>query len=131
MTIWHMIDDERRLLVVTLTGPVTGGEVRTFGANLYGPRPELFDYECITNLLEYSGDVDYSDLNPLQEIYPGPPASEAAARSGVIVTLDPHFHFWAAALDAQFPGRKHYIAASLEGAFGRLAALRAGQAGHA
>jgi hypothetical protein len=129
MTIWHMIDDERRLLVVTLTGPVTGSEVRVFGDNLYGSRPELFDYECITNLLEYSGDIEFSDLNPLQEIYPGRPADQA--RSGVIVTLDPHFHFWAAALDAQFPGRKHYVAASLEGAFARLEALRASPARHA
>jgi len=91
---------------------------------------ELFDYECILDLLGYEGDVGYADLSPLQQVYAERPEPGAAARPGIIVTLDPNFHLWAAALDEQFPGRKHYVAASLEGAFSRLDGLRKMQAGH-
>lgn len=123
MPIRHATDDDRRLLVLALSGPVGGNEFRAFAGDLYGSRPELFDYACILDLLEYEGDISYADLNPLQQAYAERPKSDIS-RPGFIVTSDPHFHFWAAALDAQFPGRKHYVVASLEAAFSRLDGLR-------
>jgi hypothetical protein len=127
MTIRHTIDDARRLLVITLSGVVTSHEFTAFVGDLYGDRTELFDYECISDLSDYEGDVSYSDLNPLQQIYAARPERDAPSRPGIIVTLDPNFHLWASALDAQFSGRKHYIAPSLEEAFSRLDGLRTAQ----
>ena len=129
MTIRHTIDDDRRLLVIGLSGPVTGNELQAFAQELYGSRAELFDYECVVDLREYRGDISYSDLNPLQDVYAARPEGEASSRAGFIVTSDPNFQFWAAALDAQFPGRKHYVVASLEEAFSRLEGRRKMQAG--
>jgi hypothetical protein len=126
MQIRHTIDADRRLVVIVLSGPVTGNQFKEFASNLYGSRAELFDYECILDLLEYQGDISYADLDPLQQNYAERPEGEASSRAGFIVTLDPNFHFWAAALDAQFPGRKHYVVASLEEAFSRLEERRPG-----
>jgi hypothetical protein len=128
MTIRHTVDDARRLLEIELSGVVTGREFVTFSSNLYGSRVELFDYDCILNLLEYEGEVGYADLNPLQQIYADQPQSPASPRPGIIVTLDANFHLWAAALDAQFPGRKHYVVSSLEEAFARLESLHRSEA---
>jgi hypothetical protein len=128
MTIRHTVDDARRLLEIELSGVVSGREFVKFSCDLYGSRVELFDYDCILNLLQYEGEVDYADLNPLQQIYAGQPQNPASPRPGIIITLDANFHLWAAALDAQFPGRKHYVASSLEEAFSRLERLH-GEAG--
>jgi hypothetical protein len=128
MTIRHTVDDVRRLLEIELSGVVTGPEFVTFSRNLYGSRAELFDYDCILNLLEYEGEVGYADLNPLQQIYADKPQYPASPRPGIIITLDSNFHLWAAALDAQFPGRKHYVVPSLEEALSRLERLHGSEA---
>ena len=57
-------------------------------------------------------------------MYEAPAEPEACQRPGFIVTLDPNFEFWAAALDQQFPGRKHYIVSTLAEAFSKLERLR-------
>jgi hypothetical protein len=131
MTIRHAVDDKRRTLLIVFSGTVTGPEFVAFGADLYGSRPELFDYACILDLLDYEGDVGYADLNPLQNMYEPPAEPETCQRPGFIVTLDPNFEFWAAALDHQFPGRKHYIVSSLAEAFSSLERLRRKQANDA
>jgi hypothetical protein len=82
MTIRHRVDDDRRLLVIGLSGPVTGKELQAFAQELYGSRAELFDYECVVDLLEYRGDISFSDLNPLQEVYAARPEGEASSRAG-------------------------------------------------
>ena len=124
MAIRHAIDEERRTLLLVFSGTVSGPEFMAFSAELYGARPELFDYACILDLLDYEGDVGYAHLNPLQKMYEAPPQPEACQRPGFIVTHDPNFHLWAAALDQQFPGRKHYIVATLAEAFSSLERLR-------
>jgi hypothetical protein len=120
MTIHYVVDDDNNLLVVSLSGIVTAQEYDRFARRLYGERPELFGYKCLTDLLDLEGEVPV-DLGALQELYakraePGarPP------RPGVIVTRDLGIHLLAAALDAQFPGRKHYVASDLAEAFARL-----------
>ena len=124
MAIRHAIDDERRTLLIVFSGTVSGPEFVAFGSELYGARPELFDYACILDLLDYEGDVGYADLNPLQQMYDPPAEPQSCQRPGFIVTLDPNFEFWAAALDQQFPGRKHYIVSSMAEAFSKLERLR-------
>jgi hypothetical protein len=124
MTIQHAVDEERRTLLIVLSGTVRGQEFIEFGSKLYGARPELFDYACIIDLLNYEGDIGYAHLNPLQQMYTPPPDPQAGSRPGYIVTLDPHFHLWASALDQQFPGRKHYVVPTLAEAFRRLERLR-------
>src|SRR5258708_1712500 len=119
MTIRHTVDEIHRTLIIELSGTISGHAFSTFACDLYGRRPELFDYECVVDLLEYEGDVGFADLGPLEKIYTGRPEGTAAFRPGFIVTSDPNIHLWAAVLDEQFPGRKHYVAASLEEAFSR------------
>lgn len=124
MAMHYSVDDDRRILNITLSGTVSGRQFQAFSCDLYGGRLELFEYDCVLDLLEYEGDISYADLNPLQQIYLRQPAQDAGPHPGFIVTLDPNFHFWATALDEQFPGRKHYVAASLEEAFAGLEELR-------
>ncbi len=123
MPIRHSIDDTREVLEITMSGPVTGREFSAFALDLYGNRSELFDYECVLDLLDYEGSVEYSDLNALQQAYERAP-ERSTARQGAIITRDPNFRFWAAVLDAQFPGRKHFVVGSRSEAFARLAELR-------
>ena len=120
MAMNYTIDDDRRLLTITLSGTVAGREFARFARDLYDSRPELFDYDCISDLLAFEGDVASADLDLVHELYAAQPERSGPARPGVFVTLDSNFHLWASALDAQFPGRKHYVATSLEGAFLRL-----------
>jgi hypothetical protein len=124
MPIWHAIDETRRSLHITLSGTVRGPEFSTFACGLYGERPDLFDYACILDLLAFEGDVIYADLNSLQTVYDGERKGDSASRPGFIVTLDPNFHFWAAALDHQFPGRQHFLATTVAAAFLRLDELQ-------
>ncbi|MHB8529673.1 MAG: hypothetical protein ACYC8V_09215 [Caulobacteraceae bacterium] len=126
MPVRYEIDDHRRRLSMALSGTVNGREFSDFLCDLYGARVELFDYECLVDMLAYEGDLTAADLIPLQRIYAARPGPRPASRPGVTVTSDPNFHLWAAALDAQFPGRKHYVAASLEEACARLDGLRNG-----
>jgi hypothetical protein len=120
MTIHHTIDDARRILIIELSGIITGHSFSVFICKLYSDRPELFDYACVLDQLQYEGDVSYADLNPLEQIYAERPEVDPSSKPGFIITSDPNFHFWATALDEQFPGRKHYVVASREEAFSRL-----------
>jgi hypothetical protein len=129
MTISHSVDHVRGTLLIAFTGTVSGHEFVAFANDLYGQQSELFDYECVLDLLQYEGDVGYSDINPLQKLYAVRPEGPAPSRPGFIVTHDSNFHLWAAALDEQFPGRKHYVVGSLEEAFSGLERLRASAAG--
>jgi hypothetical protein len=131
MTIHHAIDEKARILLIAFSGTVSSQEFVAFSSQLYGAHPELFDYACILDLLEYEGDVGYTALNPLQQMYTPPTDPQACSRPGFIVTHDPNFHLWAAALDQQFPGRKHNVVPSLEEAFSRLERLRRVQANDA
>ena len=120
----HHIDESDRILHIRFAGTVSGTRFRTFASELYGARPDLFDFACILDLLQFEGDVSYADLVPLQANYAKARDHSAPTRPGFIVTTDPNFHFWAAALDEQFPGRKHYLAPSMAEALSRLDKLR-------
>lgn len=113
MPISHHIDESNRILHIRLAGAVSGTRFRTFTSELYGERPDLFDFACILDLLQFEGDVSYADVAPLQAEYAKARGEDAPTRPGFIVTADLNFRFWAAALDEQFPGRKHYLAPSL------------------
>lgn len=119
MPISHHIDEARRILHIRLSSTVSGAEFRTFASKLYGGRPDLFEFACILDLLQFEGDVSYADVIPLQENY-AKVRTFGPTRPGFILTDDPNFHFWAAALDEQFPGRKHYLSPSFEQALLRL-----------
>lgn len=120
MPIAHHVDETGRILHLRLSGAVSGNQFRDFASEFYGRRPELFDFICILDLLQFDGDVSHPDLAPLQANYASVRGKDGPTRPGFIITRDPHFHLWAAALDAQFPGRKHYVVDSLAEALSRL-----------
>lgn len=124
MKIRHSIDEAHRVLLITIAGPVTGPDFVAYTSRLYGERADLFAYDCVVDLREYDGDIGYADLDGLQMMYAQATPGAGSERPGFIVTSDPNFHLWASALDAQFPGRKHYVTSSLEAAFAGLERLR-------
>jgi hypothetical protein len=124
MTIRHTINDADRILLITLSGDVGGQAFSAFVCDLYGRRPELFEYRCITDMLDYRGELGNADLTALQALYAAGRRSDGGLIASIILTRDPHFHFWATALDAQFPGRRHTLASSLEEALTRLGDLQ-------
>ncbi|MDB5452430.1 MAG: hypothetical protein JWO33_1008 [Caulobacteraceae bacterium] len=120
MKIQHFVNDQYGVVVVTISGHVSGGEFAKVAARLFGDRTQLLDYNCVIDLRDYDGDIGNSDLEGLRQMSAQQRTGPRPERHSIIVTSDPHFELWAAALDEQFSGRKHHVVRSLEAAFSLL-----------
>ena len=127
--IQHTFDERGRVLTISLRGMVTGREFSKLTSALFRARPDMFEYYCIVDLTDYRGEISYSDLNSLQQLFAERPRPDAKVLPAWIVTRDANFHFWATALDAQLPGRTHHVVPSLEAAFVNIAELKKLDAG--
>ena len=120
----HTFDDQTGVLMIALHGMVKGREFSKLTCALFRARPDMFEYYCIVDLSDYQGDISYSDMNPLQEMFSERPQPGGVVRPAWIVTPDANFHFWATALDAQLPGRIHHVVPRLDDAFAGIADQR-------
>ncbi len=120
MPISYQVDEDHLRLTLTFSGVVRPQQFDENVMALYRRRPELFAYDCVTDLRSYEGDLTNDDLRPLVELYSNlMPASSAPSRS-YLVTDDPSFALWGEALDLLFPGRVHEVVHSLTEAHARL-----------
>lgn len=120
MPISHNLDESRLRLTLTLSGTVSSARFNDYIYRLYESRPELFEYDCVTDLRDYEGDLSDADVAPLMTLYAAHVRSRQTPSHSYLVTTDPGFGWWAAALDEQFPDRLHHVVNSLDEAHARL-----------
>lgn len=125
MPLSHHVDETRCRLTLTFSGDVSPRQFGEYVTQLYRLRPELFDYDCVTDLREYHGDLSNADLRPLLELYAARVRRRTTPSLSFVVTPDPMFGFWASALDHCFPGRIHVVVRTVEEAIRRLEAASA------
>jgi hypothetical protein len=120
MRLSHHVDEARNRLTLTFSGDVSARLFGEYVLELYRSRPELFDYDCVTDLRDYRGTLSNPDLSPLLELYAAHVRRREAPSRSFFVTPDPAFGFWASALDHYFPGRVHAVVGTVEEANRRL-----------
>lgn len=127
MRLSHHVDEARCRLTLTFSGDVSARLFGEYVLELYRSRPELFDYDCVTDLSAYHGTLSNADLGPLLELYAAHVRRRTEPSRSFFVTPDPAFCFWASALDHCFPGRIHAVVRTVEEAHRRLDEAAASQ----
>lgn len=103
-------------------GPDVRGEtVSRRILELTAARPELAGWDWIHDIRESSGDVGNPDVAMVARAFAAAPPGPTWT---VFVTHDRNFDLWCRVMDAQFPGRTHLTAPSVEAAVLRLDRLR-------
>ena len=115
------VDDARKRIDVTISGPISGRRVGKTVSQLFIDRPELTAYDMLYDLRGYTGDVEAEHVEPIARAYAGANPDTSVKCRTAFVTPDPNFQFWAGAMDFQFPGRKHGVFREIEPAEAFLA----------
>ncbi len=102
------VDDRLRRIFVTISGPATGPQVAGPVSAMFRSRPELTAYDMLYDIRGYCGDVSSDDIEPIVEAYAEARPDPGRRTRTAFVTLDPHFHYWAEAMDHQFLARTHH-----------------------
>ncbi len=101
------VDDDRRLIFVTIAGPATGKQVAEPVSEMFRNRPELTGYDMLYDIREYTGDVEAEHIKPIADAYAASQPDPARPTRTAFLTFDPNFQLWAASMDFHFPGRTH------------------------
>lgn len=117
-------DHARRLVVVALTGDVSGPDYVTWLVDLLSAEPVLRGYDFIYDLQGYGGRISHDDIAGLAPRYAALVGDLDRGAVTVLVTQDEGFRFWAELFRIQFPNRTWHVVTSLEAAERVLAAPR-------
>ena len=103
------VDEDRQLILVTISGPVGGRQVGSVIGHLFRDRPELTAFDMLYDLLAYTGDVEAEHLKPIVDAYQACDPDPTIPCRTAFATVDPNFSYWAEAMNFQFPGREHRV----------------------
>lgn len=100
---------------------VTGAQASRHIVELATRRPELKGWDWVHDIRGSSGEVGNEDVAAVARAFADSPPGPAWT---VFVTDDRNFALWCKVMDAQFDGRLHLTAPTVEAALQQLDALR-------
>jgi hypothetical protein len=105
--------DPARLVRVSVGDRGAGRHLSRAVCQLLRDEPQAAGYDHIWDMLEFDGDATHQDILRIQEVYLQVARPGAGLAYTCLVTLDHNMGFWAAAMDEQFPGRRHVVMRTL------------------
>lgn len=112
------IDNERRIANYLVWGPVTGPELSQFVTALVRANPAVADYDAISDITRYTGDVSMDDMASVAMLMNDFRTHASGPARSALITHDPGFADWARLMSHQFERRRF-------GVFGSHAAAEA------
>ena len=116
------IDEQARRVILTMGEDVTGAQSARHIVQLTARRPELKGWDWVHDIRHSSGEVGNPDVTEVARAFVDSPPGPTWT---VFVTEDRNFYLWCKVMDAQFRGRVHLTALTVDEAEEQLDALRA------
>lgn len=101
---------------------VTGAQTAGHIVDLTARRPELKGWDWVHDIRQSSGEADNADVAEVARAFADSPPGPTWT---IFVTEDRNFGLWCKVMDAQFRGRAHLTAPTVEAALRELDQLRA------
>ena len=120
----HRMFPELRSYSMSVPRDASGREFGRYLAGVIRAAPEVTGYDLVLDFSEGFCDASQEDVAVIAEAYAEQRAGEGEPTFTFIVSPDPNFEFWTAALDFFFAGRTHRWVATVEEAWQRLEGLR-------
>jgi hypothetical protein len=105
--------DPAQLVRVSVGERGAGRHLSRAVCQLLRDEPQAAGYDHIWDMLQFDGDATHQDILRIQEVYLQVARPQRDLAYTCLVTLDHNMGLWAAAMDEQFPGRRHLVMRSL------------------